>query len=238
VAWKVAVLLPMLSASIRVNDEAMKAVEEVDVQQKHQKAQHQQAMVTEPEVPPEEAAGDECSVVERAVTRNSAWRRTNKCKCPSGEMLLAEGTDCEENGRYFRASTVKNGNTTYTCGECTTKCSEIVEGAVTRNSAWRRQWSQLYCKCPNGTVVTGADEACATEHGGGRHFARKSMRNRGCACRGNSTDENEMTPAPSTASTTAPEIGEREGGNGGAPRVAGGLALATLLATLLAGSHQ
>jgi len=255
---KAVLVLPALAASIRINEEAFKLTElELlgRMEEQHATAQAAVAEPTEGEAPPKE---DACTLaVPTAVRRQSAWRRSNKCKCPAGSMLQCPGQDCEKMGRYFKASTLQDKQCTCRT-DCATNCEEIVEGAVVRNSAWRRTQT---CKCKEKEhVIKGSAEVCANHEG--RYFAKGQLRDQGCHC-GLAEESSKEAPAaappaaqpvaPPAPPATQPAIDpddeeqptdndekqdpvreEQTGGKGAATRVAGGLAASTVLALALA----
>merc|ERR1719296_714713 len=94
-------------------------------------------------------------------------------------MLQCPGEDCEETGRYFKAADrVGKG---CTCrADCYHDCQDIVTGSEWRKSAWRRR--ELVCKCPEGSMVAGDNEACNSNADNGRYFSKKTMRDQHCHC--------------------------------------------------------
>lgn len=256
---KVALLLPVLIASIRSHDDV------ANMDEIHSTVTEKQAVHEQPQ--PAENEPDECAVVEGAVRRDSAWRRTKKCKCAKGEMLQCPQMDCEQTGRYFRPADVKELGCQ--CRQdCMTECGEVVEGAVWRRSAWRR--SETKCKCPKNQMIAGRPE-CTENAASPRHFAKGPLRDLGCSCQpdpnadtGESSgaepappasepqpprsprDEEQKTPGQGDGEDTADDkdgkeedqTGERDTKkpNGAASRVAGGLAATAWVMAVMASS--
>jgi len=253
VALKTVLMLPVLCAGIRVNDEALKLNENWFGFGGKKEENATAGQEAEPEPPADDDACHQASPGSR--TRNSAWRRTHNCKCPAGQRFQCGDRDCEETGRYFKVSQVKEG---CACASCSTECGEIVTDAVPRKSAWRR--SSLKCKCEKGFAIRGQAEACNQGEADNRYFARKDLRNQGCYCEATpeadaapgegagpqpepkapastpsspgSDEQGEAPPSPARFEdqfTPAPSDKKASKEEGAATRGAGGLAFSALL---------